>query len=200
LFLGVFQLVHAYVARDVLYHAAARAARAKTVGFNAWMVKKTMRVAAIPTAGALLVPTVTSGNTGLSDALNSMGPGALWDYVLQSTPRAASLDLELARIPEYLASQNSDRAANILDGDLTYGITRPLIDEVLLLEEPFLERAVALYCNVEKTVAEGAGAAPLAAAMKLAKERPDFIKGKQIGLTLCGGNVDHDLFARVLNG
>ena len=34
---------------------------------------------------------------------------------------------------------------------------------MLLLEEPFFERAIALYCNVEKTVAEGAGAASLAA-------------------------------------
>ena len=48
-------------------------------------------------------------------------------------------------------------------GDLSYAIARPLIDDVLLIEEPFFERGVALYCNVEKTVAEGAGAASLAA-------------------------------------
>src|SRR5439155_15512450 len=48
-------------------------------------------------------------------------------------------------------------------GDLTYAIARPLLDEVLLVEEPFFERAIALYCNVEKTVAEGAGAGALAA-------------------------------------
>ncbi len=43
-------------------------------------------------------------------------------------------------------------------GDLTYAIARPLIDEVLLVEEPEFERAIALYANVEKTIAEGAGA------------------------------------------
>ncbi len=46
-------------------------------------------------------------------------------------------------------------------GELTYAVARPLIDDVLLVEEPHFERAVALYCNVEKTIAEGAGAASL---------------------------------------
>ena len=43
-------------------------------------------------------------------------------------------------------------------GDVSFAVARPLVDEVLLIEEPFFERAVALYCNVEKTVTEGAGA------------------------------------------
>ena len=43
-------------------------------------------------------------------------------------------------------------------------VARPLIDDVLLIEEPFFERAIALYANVEKTVVPaGAGAASLAA-------------------------------------
>ena len=115
LFLGLFQLVHAYVARDVLYHAAARGARAKTVGFNWWMVEKTMRVAAIPNAGRLTMPAISSADPALVNALTTLQPGALWDFALQSTPRSASIDVELARIPEYLASQNSPRAGNILD-------------------------------------------------------------------------------------
>jgi threonine dehydratase len=47
-------------------------------------------------------------------------------------------------------------------------------------------------------LAEGAGAASLAAAMKLARERPAAIAGRRLGLTLCGANVDHDMFAQVL--
>ena len=74
------------------------------------------------------------------------------------------------------------------------------VDEVVQVSDLEVAGAMkALFIDTHN-VAEGAGAAPLAAAMKLAKERPAFIKGKQIGLTLCGGNVDHDLFARVLNG
>ena len=79
-------------------------------------------------------------------------------------------------------------------GDLGYSIARPLIDEVLLIEEPFFERAVALYCNVEKTVAEGAGAASLAAVLAY----PERFRGRKVGLILTGGNIDTRLLASVL--
>lgn len=79
-------------------------------------------------------------------------------------------------------------------GDLTYACVRPLIDDVLLVGEPFLERGVALYCNVEKTIAEGAGAASLAAVL----EYPERFKGKKVGLILTGGNIDPRLLASVL--
>ena len=79
-------------------------------------------------------------------------------------------------------------------GELTYAIARPLIDEVLLIEEGDLERAVALYVNVEKTVAEGAGAASLAALLAY----PNRFRGMKVGLVLCGGNIDTRLLASVL--
>lgn len=79
-------------------------------------------------------------------------------------------------------------------GDLTYATARPLLDDVLLVEEPFIERAVALYCNVEKTVAEGAGAVSLAALLAY----PERFRGRKCGLVLCGGNIDTRLLASVL--
>lgn len=79
-------------------------------------------------------------------------------------------------------------------GDVSYGVARPLIDEVLLVEEPFFERAVALYCNVEKTVAEGAGAASLAGLLAY----PERFRGKKCGLIITGGNIDTRLLASVL--
>jgi threonine dehydratase len=79
-------------------------------------------------------------------------------------------------------------------GDLSYSVVRPLVDEVILIEEPFFERAVALYCNVEKTVAEGAGAASLAALLAY----PERFRGKSCGLVITGGNIDTRLLASVL--
>jgi threonine dehydratase len=79
-------------------------------------------------------------------------------------------------------------------GDLTYAIARPLIDDVLLVEEPEFERAIALYANVEKTIAEGAGAGSLAALLAY----PERFKGKVCGLILTGGNIDTRLLASVL--
>jgi threonine dehydratase len=79
-------------------------------------------------------------------------------------------------------------------GELTYAVARPLIDDVLLLEEPYFERAIALYCNVEKTVAEGAGAAGLAALLAY----PERFRGKRCGLIITGGNIDPRLLSSVL--
>ena len=79
-------------------------------------------------------------------------------------------------------------------GKLTYQQVRPLIEDVLLLEEPFFERAIALYCNVEKTIAEGAGAASLAALLAF----PERFRGRKCGLILTGGNIDPRLLASVL--
>ena len=79
-------------------------------------------------------------------------------------------------------------------GDLTFRTARPLIEDVLLVDEPYLEQAVALYANVEKTVAEGAGAAALAALLAY----PERFRGRRCGLILCGGNIDSRLLASVL--
>ena len=79
-------------------------------------------------------------------------------------------------------------------GEHTYSIVRPLIDEVLLIEEPYFERGIALYANVEKTVAEGAGAASLASLLAY----PERFRGKKCGLVITGGNIDTRLLASVL--
>jgi threonine dehydratase len=79
-------------------------------------------------------------------------------------------------------------------GELTYAIARPLVSDVLLVEEADFERGVALFANVEKTVAEGAGAAGLASLLAY----PDRFRGRKVGLTLCGGNIDTRLLASVL--
>ncbi len=79
-------------------------------------------------------------------------------------------------------------------GEQTFAVAKPLVDDVLLLEEPFFERAIALYCNIEKTVAEGAGAAGLAALIAY----PERFRGRKCGLVITGGNIDPRLLASVL--
>jgi len=79
-------------------------------------------------------------------------------------------------------------------GQLSYGVARPLISDVLLLDDPFFERAGALYCNVEKTVTEGAGAAALAALLAY----PERFRRRKCGLIITGGNIDPRLLASVL--
>ena len=79
-------------------------------------------------------------------------------------------------------------------GAFTRQIIGQLVDEILLVEEPRLERAVSLLLQIEKTVVEGAGAAGLAAVLS----HPEKFSGKTVGLVLCGGNIDTRLLANVL--
>ncbi len=79
-------------------------------------------------------------------------------------------------------------------GVLTFQTVQALVDEILLVGERSLERAVALLLNIEKTVVEGAGAAGLAALLA----HPRRFRGRKVGLVLCGGNIDTRLLANVL--
>jgi threonine dehydratase len=79
-------------------------------------------------------------------------------------------------------------------GELTSRILRDLANEVVLVSERDLERAVSMLVGIEKTVAEGAGAAGLAAMLA----DPARFKGKKVATLLCGGNIDTHLLANVL--
>jgi threonine dehydratase len=77
---------------------------------------------------------------------------------------------------------------------ITAEIIRALVDEILLVSEVDIETAVGLFLQIEKTVAEGAGAAGLAALIA----NPERFSGRTIGLVLTGGNIDTRLLATVL--
>ena len=79
-------------------------------------------------------------------------------------------------------------------GELTSRILREYANDVALVSERDLERAVAMLVGIEKTVVEGAGAAGLAAMLA----EPERYKGKKIATLLCGGNIDTHLLANVL--
>lgn len=79
-------------------------------------------------------------------------------------------------------------------GRLTTQIVRALVPEILLVEEPELERAVNAYITLQKTLAEGAGAAGLAALLS----DPARFRGQRVGLVLCGGNIDPRVLAAIL--
>ena len=79
-------------------------------------------------------------------------------------------------------------------GVITREMVCALADEIILVSERNLERAVSLLLQIEKTVVEGAGAAGLAAMLT----SPERFKGKTVGIVLCGGNIDTRLLANVL--
>ena len=70
------------------------------------------------------------------------------------------------------------------------------VDEVIEVGDDEIAAAMRLLFSATHNVAEGAGAASLAGALK----QRGRLRGRRVGLTLCGANVDSDLFARVLAG
>jgi len=81
-----------------------------------------------------------------------------------------------------------------MPGKLTQEIIRELVDDLVLVDEGDIEQAILMLLEIEKTVVEGAGAAGLAALLKY----PDRFKGKNVGLVLCGGNIDPLLLAAII--
>jgi threonine dehydratase len=79
-------------------------------------------------------------------------------------------------------------------GVLTLPIVRELVSEIILVDEAHLERAVNAYLTLQKAMAEGAGAAGLAAMLV----KPDKFRGRKVGLILCGGNIDPRILASVM--
>jgi threonine dehydratase len=79
-------------------------------------------------------------------------------------------------------------------GELTLPIVRDLVADIILVDEPAIERAVNAYATLQRTMAEGAGAAGLAAMLA----EPERFRGRKVGLVLCGGNIDARLLASVM--
>lgn len=79
-------------------------------------------------------------------------------------------------------------------GVLTLPVIRDLVGDVMLVTETALEHAINLYLTVQKTMAEGAGAAGLAALLT----EPARFKGKRVGLILSGGNTDPRMLASIM--
>ena len=80
-------------------------------------------------------------------------------------------------------------------GEIPFALADPLVEEVLVVDEPDFEQAVAFYATIEKTVVEGAGAGGLAALLRY----PERFKGMKVGLVVCGGNIDARILAMILN-
>jgi len=79
-------------------------------------------------------------------------------------------------------------------GTLTLPVVRELVGDIILVEEPLIERAVNAFLTLQKVMAEGAGAAGLAAMLAA----PEKFAGRKVGLILCGGNIDPRILASIM--
>ena len=96
--------------------------------------------------------------------------------------------------PHFGGSSIADGIAVKQPGALTKAIVAALVDDVMLVSETAIEHAVQLMIDIEKTVAEGSGAAPLAAVLS----EPARFAGKRVALIVSGGNIDSRVLASIL--
>jgi len=79
-------------------------------------------------------------------------------------------------------------------GTLTMDLINRHVDDVVLVNEEFIERAIFNLLEIEKTLVEGAGAAGLAAVLRY----PERFRDRRVGLALCGGNIDMMILSSLL--
>ncbi len=117
-FLAIFQYANLFAAKTVLSHAAARAARSRSVGFNRWMVEKSARVAAIPASGRRLIPVTAGVDPAITTALRQNRIGDIWDLALRTDVRSPATQMEVNRVPDYMDSVNHATGEHLLDYEL----------------------------------------------------------------------------------
>jgi len=151
-------------------------------------------LAAVPQLDTLVVPIGGGGLiSGIAVASRELKPGL--ELIGVQTESYPSMPAALRG--EDAICQGNTIAEGIAvksAGILTREVVRELVRDIVLVSETDLEHGIALLLNVEKTVAEGAGAAALAAVLS----QPERYRGRHVGLVLSGGNIDPRLLASVI--
>jgi len=93
------------------------------------------------------------------------------------------------------ASTIADGIAVRQVGEITLALAARYLDDVVTVTEEELANAILLLLEIEKTVVEGAGAAPLAALLN----RKLGLDGRNVVLVLSGGNIDVTMISRIID-
>jgi threonine dehydratase len=147
-----------------------------------------------PALDVLVVPIGGGGLiSGMAVAAKTLRPGI--EVVGVESNLWCAMHQRLAGLPVTVGGDTIAEGLAVRDvGELPLRIVRTLVDEVLLVDEETIERAIVQFVEIEKTVAEGAGAAGLAALLQY----PARFAGRRVGIPICGGNIDARLLSDVL--
>jgi threonine dehydratase len=147
-----------------------------------------------PELEALVVPIGGGGLiSGMAIAAKGLKPGI--EVVGVESKTYCAMYQRLHGLPVQVGGDTIAEGLAVRDvGELTLKLIREFVAEILLVEEQTIESAIVALIEIEKTVAEGAGAAGLAALL----EHPARFAGRRVGLPICGGNIDSRLLSAVL--
>ncbi len=157
-----------------------------TVALEMLMTVPDLDILVVPVGGGGLV-------SGMATAAKALNP-TIRVFGVESR-NYPSMHQRLAGRPVEVGGDTIAEGIAVKDvGDIAFGIMRSLVEDVLVVEEETSERALMALLEIEKTVAEGAGAAALAALLQY----PERFAGKRVGLPVSGGNIDSRVLASVL--
>lgn len=157
-----------------------------TAALEMYEDKPDFDILVVPIGGGGLISGMATVSKALSPGTRVIGVQAAMYPAMHAAMQGREAKVGGASIAEGISVKEP--------GELTRKVVRALVDDIVLVEEEHLERAITLFADVEKTIAEGAGAAGLAALLA----HPAKFAGKKVGLILCGGNIDTRLLASVL--
>ena len=143
-------------------------------------------VIVVPVGGGGLISGVAAAAKGMKPQISVVGAETLLYPGMWSALRGEPAHCGGATLAEGIAVKSV--------GTLTLAMTRRLVDDMVLVEEAEIERAVDAYLTLQKTMAEGAGAAGLAALLAA----PERFRGQTVGLILTGGNIDARILASIM--
>lgn len=130
---------------------------------------------------------------GIAVAARALKPGIRITGV-EAAAYPSMNDVLAGRAGSYGGSTLAEGIAVKKPGLITREIVRDLVDDIVLVDETALERAVHMLITVQKIVAEGAGAAGIAAVLSA----PERFAGRNVGVVICGGNIDPRMIASIL--
>jgi threonine dehydratase len=150
----------------------------------------------VPEVEALIVPVGGGGLIGgVALAVKGARPDVQVIGVQAAALPAMSRSLDAGeRVRVDAAPTIADGIAVRRVGALTFELARTWVDRVVTVDEEELSNAVLLLLEIEKTVVEGAGAAPLAALLN----RPLGLERRSVVLVLSGGNIDVTMLSRII--
>ncbi|MBI3452679.1 MAG: threonine ammonia-lyase [Rhodospirillales bacterium] len=158
-----------------------------TIGLELLTAAPTLEVVVVPIGGGGLIAGIATAIKALNPAIRILGvQAALYPTMARKLAGNSEAPIGGSTLAEGIAVKQP--------GELTSRIIAELVEDVILVPEPLLERAVNLLITEEKLVVEGAGAAPLAALLA----DPARFAGKRIGLVISGGNIDARVLASIL--
>jgi threonine dehydratase len=168
------------------YDDAAIIAGQGTVALEMLEQAPELDVLAVPIGGGGLI-------SGMAIAAKALKPSI--EVVGVESKTYCAMYQSLSGLPVEVGGDTIAEGLAVRDvGELTSDLIRDLVAEIVLVEEETIERAIVSLVEIEKTVAEGAGAAGLAALL----EHPARFAGRRVGIPICGGNIDSRLLSAVL--